>query len=119
MVPSFNDPEYLADHQGPFMAHAQVCRKFFHMLLWQVAKLGLKVDYGKCMHNYFEDMAAGKGSVVLKVGLIHLADIIVVALLDPHCWPSHTHQVKWHVHLLHHIPTHFPITQVPLQFSQK
>src|SRR5438045_1082930 len=118
MVPSFNDPEYLADHQGPFMAHAQVCRKFFHMLLWQVAKLGLKVDYGKCMCNYFEDMAAGKGSVVLEVGLIHLADIVIAA-----------NSLKSYSEILiagHHTPTKsssmsiyctaYPLTSLSLRF---
>lgn len=75
----FNDPEYVASRKGPFVAPAQIRRKFFRMLLRQVAKLGFKVDYGKCVRNYFEDQAAGKGGVVLENGEIYVADMVVAA----------------------------------------
>ena len=78
-VPSFNDPEHVADRKGPFVAPAQIRRKFFRMLLRQVAKLGLKVDYGKCVRDYFEDRAAGLGGVVLENGESRTADIVVAA----------------------------------------
>ena len=78
-VPSFNDPEHVADRKGPFVAPAQVRRKFFRMLLRQVARLGFKVDYGNRVHAYFEDKATGKGGVVLETGETHLADIVVAA----------------------------------------
>lgn len=78
-VPIFNDPEHVADRKGPFVAPAQIRRKFFQMLLRQVAKLGLKVDYGKCVRDYFEDKAASKGGVVLKNGEIHVADMVIAA----------------------------------------
>lgn len=78
-VPSFNDPEYLAGRKGPFVAPAQIRRKFFRMLLRQVAKLGLKVNYGRCVRDYFEDETAGKGGVIFESGEVHVADIVVAA----------------------------------------
>lgn len=75
----FNDPEHVANRKGPFVAPAQIRSLFFRMLLRQVAKLGYKVDYGKCVRNYFEDKAAGKGGVVLENGEIHVADLVVAA----------------------------------------
>lgn len=75
----FNDPEHVASRKGPFVAPAQIRRKFFRMLLRQVAKLGFKVDYGKCVRKYFEDKAAGKGGVVLENGEIYVADMVVAA----------------------------------------
>lgn len=78
-VPSFNDPEHVADRKGPFVAPAQIRRKFFQMLLRQVAKLGFKIEYGKTVKDYFEDTKAGKGGVVLENGEIRLADIVVAA----------------------------------------
>lgn len=53
-VPSFNDPEHAAEQKGPFVAPIQIRRKFFQIQLRQMAKLGLKVDYGECVRNYFE-----------------------------------------------------------------
>lgn len=79
VVPSFNDPEHIVDRKGPFVAPAQIRRTFFRMLLRQVAKLGLKVDYGKCVRSYFEDKAAGKGGVVLENDEIYVADVVVAA----------------------------------------
>lgn len=78
-VPSFNDPEHVASRKGPFVAPAQIRRKFFRMLLRQVAKLGFRISYGKCVHDYFEDNAAGKGGVVLESGEIRVADVVVAA----------------------------------------
>lgn len=50
-VPSFNDPEHLVSRKGPFVAPAQVRRKFYRMLLRQVAKIGLTVEYGSAVHS--------------------------------------------------------------------
>ena len=79
LVPSFNDPEHIADRKGPFVAPAQIRRKFFRMLLRQVTKLGLKVDYGKCVRDYFDGKAAGLGGVVLDNGETYIADIVIAA----------------------------------------
>lgn len=77
--PSFNDPEHLIDRKGPFVAPAQIRRKFFRMLLRQVAKLGFKVEYGKRVCEYFEDKTKRKGGVILQSGETYLADIVVAA----------------------------------------
>ncbi len=78
-VPQFNEPESLKERKGLRVAPAQVRQKFYRMLLRQVAKLGLKIEYGKPVHRYFEDKAAGKGGVVLDNGETHIADIVVAA----------------------------------------
>lgn len=78
-IPNFNEPEYVSTRKGPFVAPSQIRQKFYRMLLRQVAKLGLKVDYGKQVTRYFEDTAAGKGGVVLENGECHLADIVIAA----------------------------------------
>ncbi|KAH7396376.1 putative monooxygenase [Pyrenochaeta sp. MPI-SDFR-AT-0127] len=79
-VPNFNEAEHLHSRKGPkFVAPAQVRQRFYRMLLRQVAKLGLKVDYGKRVSRYFEDKAAGKGGVLLETGEIQVADVVVAA----------------------------------------
>ncbi|KAL4987679.1 hypothetical protein BDW68DRAFT_197223 [Aspergillus falconensis] len=81
-VPSFNDPEHLATRKGPFVGPAQVRRKFYRMLLRQVARCGLCVEYGKTVKSYFEDEKAGKGGVIIATtggGEVRVADIVVAA----------------------------------------
>ena len=80
-VPTFNDPEYLAEREGsyPFMGPVQIRKKFYLMLLRQVARLGLKVDYGHRVDRYFEDEASGLGGVVLQDGSVRVAHIVVAA----------------------------------------
>ena len=76
----FNDPEYLAKREGfPFAAPHQVRKKFYRMLLRQVARVGLKVDYGQRVERYFEDEVAGVGGVVTQSGLIRVAHVVVAA----------------------------------------
>ncbi|KAL5045380.1 hypothetical protein BDW71DRAFT_208453 [Aspergillus fruticulosus] len=79
-VPTYNDPEHLAEREGfPFVGPVQIRKKFFQMLLRQLAKVGLKVDYGRRVDRYFEDEAAGVGGVVLDDGTIRVADLVVAA----------------------------------------
>ncbi|KAI0121122.1 putative monooxygenase [Xylariales sp. AK1849] len=80
-VPSFNDPEHLAQktRDGPVLAAAQIRQRFYRMLLRQVAKLGLRIEYGKRVGSYFEDDVAGKGGVVLSNGQVRLASVVVAA----------------------------------------
>jgi 2-polyprenyl-6-methoxyphenol hydroxylase-like FAD-dependent oxidoreductase len=79
-VPNFNEPEHLSLRRGPkFVAPAQIRQKFFRMLLRQVAKLGLTVEYGKRVDRYFEDNVAQKGGVLLDNGEVQVADIVVAA----------------------------------------
>jgi 2-polyprenyl-6-methoxyphenol hydroxylase-like FAD-dependent oxidoreductase len=49
------------------------------MLLRQVARVGLKVEYGQRVERYFEDDAAAVGGVVTQDGSIRVADIVVAA----------------------------------------
>ncbi|GFP60627.1 hypothetical protein ACSS6W_004246 [Trichoderma asperelloides] len=78
-IPNFNEPEFVAARKGPTVAAAQIRQKFYRMLLRQVAKLGLKVSYGKQVTRYFEDNISSKGGVMLENGDIHLADVVVAA----------------------------------------
>ncbi|KAK2611791.1 hypothetical protein N8I77_005115 [Diaporthe amygdali] len=84
-TPSFNDPEHLAGRKGPSLAAAQIRHKFFRMFLRQVARIGLRIEYGAQVRDYFDDEVAGKGGVILapKKGsgetIVRVADIVVAA----------------------------------------
>lgn len=80
-VPSYNDPEHMAEREGkgPFVAPAQIRSKFYRMLLRQVARLGFTIEYDKTVRDYFEDEAAGKAGVILQNGEVRLADLVVAA----------------------------------------
>ncbi|EXJ61960.1 hypothetical protein A1O7_02392 [Cladophialophora yegresii CBS 114405] len=76
----FNDPKYMAEREGhPVTAPHQVRRKFFQMLLRQVARVGLRVEYGQQVERYFEDEIARVGGVITKSGTIRVADVVVAA----------------------------------------
>jgi 2-polyprenyl-6-methoxyphenol hydroxylase-like FAD-dependent oxidoreductase len=76
----FNDSSYTGQREGhPLTAPHQVRRKFFQMLLRQVARIGLKVEYGQQIESYFEDKAARVGGVITKNGTIRVADVVVAA----------------------------------------
>ncbi|KAL6232651.1 hypothetical protein BDW75DRAFT_232613 [Aspergillus navahoensis] len=70
-VPFFNDPKHLATRKCPFVAPAQVRRKFYRMLLRQVARCGL------------HDEKAGKGGAIIATTggeiEVRVADIVVAA----------------------------------------
>ena len=76
----FNDAKFLAEREGfPVAAPHQIRKKFYRMLLRQVARLGLEVDYGQRVEKYFEDGVAGVGGVVTQTGLVRVAHIVVAA----------------------------------------
>lgn len=78
--PTFNDSEYLAERKGlPYVAPVQIRKNFYRMLLRQVARLGLKVDYNQQVDRYLEDESAGVGGVVLKGGATKVAHVVVAA----------------------------------------
>ncbi|OGE48913.1 hypothetical protein PENARI_c025G01129 [Penicillium arizonense] len=78
--PSYNDPEHLAERENfPYVGPVQIRKKFYRMLLRQVAKIGIKVDYGQRVDQYFEDEKAGVGGVVIEDGSVRVADIVVAA----------------------------------------
>ena len=53
--------------------------KFHNMLYEQLARIGLKVEHGQVVVNYFEDVEQGRAGVVLKDGSRHEADLVVAA----------------------------------------
>ena len=66
--------------ESPYLAaEHQIRRKFYRMLLRQVARVGLKVSYGERVERYFEDEGAGVGGVVMTDGTIRVAHIVVAA----------------------------------------
>ena len=76
----YNDPKYVAEREGlPNVAPHQVRKKFYRMLLRQLARIGLRVEYDQRVERYFEAEAAGLGGVVMQNGSIRVADIVVAA----------------------------------------
>jgi 2-polyprenyl-6-methoxyphenol hydroxylase-like FAD-dependent oxidoreductase len=53
--------------------------KFHAMLLGQLQKIGIEVEYGNEVVDYFENGDDGKAGVVLKDGSRHEADLVVAA----------------------------------------
>ena len=76
--PTFNDPQHTAERPAdfPFVGPLQIRKKFYTMLLRQVARVGLKVDYGMRVESYFEDSEAGLGGVVIADGSTRTAHIV-------------------------------------------
>nr|POF02486.1 fad-dependent monooxygenase mdpd [Quercus suber] len=53
--------------------------RFHQMLLAQLSKLGVEVEYGKEVIDYYEDLEQKKGGVVTKDGSKHQADVVIAA----------------------------------------
>lgn len=53
--------------------------RFHAMLLEQLTKCGLQIEYGKEVVGYFEDISAARGGVLLKDGSKYEADLVVAA----------------------------------------
>jgi hypothetical protein len=70
-IPNFNAPEHVAEratrHPEGFaeVGAVQIRKKFYRMLLRQVARLGLRIEYGQRVDSYFEHEAVGIAGVVL------------------------------------------------------
>ena len=78
--PNYNEPEFLAERDGlPWVGPVQIRKKFYQMMMRQLARIGLKVSYGQRVDRYFEDEAAGLGGVVVEDGSIRTAHIVVAA----------------------------------------
>ncbi|KAI1328257.1 putative monooxygenase [Xylariaceae sp. FL0255] len=78
--PAFNDSEFEKQRQDwPKVGAMQMRKKFYRMLLRQVARIGLKVEYDQRVDRYFEDEAAGLGGVVLQSGEVRTANTIIAA----------------------------------------
>ncbi|KAG5991260.1 hypothetical protein E4U52_003870 [Claviceps spartinae] len=75
-----NDPEYAAAWKGiPFAAPHQIRKDFYRMLLRQVARVGIRVEYGQRVEKYFDDETAMLGGVITDQGAIIFADLVVAA----------------------------------------
>lgn len=48
------------------------------MLLWQFARVDLKVDYGQRVNRYFKTEEAALSGVALEESLIRILDIVVI-----------------------------------------
>ncbi|KAL2173102.1 uncharacterized protein P884DRAFT_212997 [Thermothelomyces heterothallicus CBS 202.75] len=78
--PTYNDPEHAAERKKhPFVGPVQIRKKFYRMLLRQVARLGLRVEYGQRVERYFEDEKAGVAGVVVADGSVRAAHVVVAA----------------------------------------
>ncbi|KAJ5518680.1 Monooxygenase FAD-binding [Penicillium expansum] len=78
--PSYNDPGHLAERENfPYAGPVQIRKKFYTILLRQAAKIGIKVDYGQRVDQYFEDEQASMDGVVMADGSVRVADIVVTA----------------------------------------
>jgi 2-polyprenyl-6-methoxyphenol hydroxylase-like FAD-dependent oxidoreductase len=78
--PNFNSPEYVEAREAqeggfPSVGTVQIRQRFYRMLLRQVARLGLTVDYGKRVDKYFEDEEGGLAGVVLTDGSVRTAHV--------------------------------------------
>ncbi|KAF2464735.1 FAD/NAD(P)-binding domain-containing protein [Lindgomyces ingoldianus] len=67
----------LSDGHPQLLLHSRP--KFHDMLLEQLTKCGVQVEYGKEVVDYFENTATAKGGVVLKDGSKCEADLVVAA----------------------------------------
>ncbi|GIZ46900.1 hypothetical protein CKM354_001000600 [Cercospora kikuchii] len=77
--PSFNDAGEPERRQGPYTAALQPRIGFFQMLLRQVQRIGVEVEYGARVERYFEDIPAKKGGVIMENGKAVIADVVVAA----------------------------------------
>ncbi|KAL8714641.1 MAG: hypothetical protein Q9220_001590 [cf. Caloplaca sp. 1 TL-2023] len=77
--PSFNDPENSIGRKGPHVAFMQGRVKFYKALLRQVERLGINIEYGKHVVDYYEDASVGAGGVIFENGEKDEADVVVAA----------------------------------------
>jgi uncharacterized FAD-dependent dehydrogenase len=83
--PEFNDPEKAeaidaaTARKGPHVGFMQGRVKFFNMLLRQIKRCGIQIQWGKRVTEYYEKEEAGVGGVVLENGEHLEADIVVAA----------------------------------------
>ncbi|KAG9229995.1 putative monooxygenase [Amylocarpus encephaloides] len=80
--PHFDDPEDVARREAHGLPHVgalQIRKKFYRMLLRQVARLGITVEYGERAERYFDDDAAGLAGVVTESGSVRVAHVVVAA----------------------------------------
>lgn len=77
--PMFNDPEHLAGRRGFPSVNAHSRIKLYRAFLRQAERIGLKIEWGCKVVEYWEDLEQGAGGVVLENGEKRTADIVVAA----------------------------------------
>ncbi|KAF4634247.1 hypothetical protein G7Y89_g3863 [Cudoniella acicularis] len=77
--PMFNDPENISGRKGPYVAFMQSRIKFYRSLIRQVERLGIEIEFGSLVVEYYEDAERGVGGVVLEGGEKREADVVVGA----------------------------------------
>ncbi|KAF4469575.1 hypothetical protein FALBO_3520 [Fusarium albosuccineum] len=77
--PMFNDPEHLPGRRGFPSVNAHSRIKLYRAFLRQAERIGLKVEWGCKVVEFWEDLEQGAGGVVLENGEKRTADIVVAA----------------------------------------
>lgn len=77
--PMFNDPENKVGRRGfpSVNAHSRV--KLYRAFVSQIGRLGIEIQWGAKVNEYWEDIEQGVGGVVLEDGEKLSADIVVAA----------------------------------------
>lgn len=84
-MPNFNAPAHVAEraarHPEGFaeVGPVQIRRRFFRMLLRNVARLGIRVEYGHGVERYLENVTPGLAGIVLHDGTTRSADVVIAA----------------------------------------
>lgn len=77
--PMFNDPENRVGRKGFPSVNAHSRIKLYRSFLRQVERVGLRIEWGKKVVEYWEDVHRGLGGIVLENGEKRTADIVVAA----------------------------------------
>lgn len=77
--PMFNDPEHLPGRRGFPSVNAHSRIKLYRAFLKQAERVGIYVEWGCKVVEYWEDVEGRAGGVVLENGEKRTADIVVAA----------------------------------------
>ncbi|RGP80518.1 fusarubin cluster-monooxygenase [Fusarium longipes] len=77
--PMFNDPENLKGRRGFPSVNAHSRIKLYRAFLRQAERIGIQVEWGCKVVEYWEDLGQGAGGVTLESGEKRTADIVVAA----------------------------------------
>lgn len=77
--PMFNDPESLIGRRGFSSVNAHSRIKLYRAFLDQIERIGLKIEWGHKVVEFWEDVDQGVGGVVFEDGGKRTADIVVAA----------------------------------------
>lgn len=77
--PMFNDPENVIGRRGFSSVNAHSRIKLYQAFLRQAERIGLTIDWGQKVVEYWEDLQQGVGGVVLENGEKRSADVVVAA----------------------------------------